>query len=80
VDALMLAATDFAPSDPHPLRQQQNQTKVLAGHRIWLANKSRNMIIRSFQKTYLRRDCNGWRFAAAVAGNRTTFFHHGDVS
>jgi hypothetical protein len=48
----------------------KGQTKVLAGHRIWLANESGNIIIRFIPKTYLRGDCNGWRFAAVVAGDK----------
>jgi hypothetical protein len=64
--------TDFAYSGPHPCGGNKGQTKVLAGHRIGLANESRNIIIRFIPKTYLRDDCNEWRFTA-VAGDNSPF-------
>jgi hypothetical protein len=34
-----------------------------------VTNESRNIIIRFIPKTHLPDDCNGWRFAAVVAGD-----------
>src|SRR5262249_25158817 len=53
--------------------RQQKQTKVLARSSIWLSNQSRDLLIRSFQLTYLPGDCKAWRPAASLQQTRSTF-------
>jgi hypothetical protein len=50
--------------------RQQNPNQSISGVIDLVSNQSRDILIRSFQMTYLHADCKAWRPRHAVAANK----------